>query len=51
MAPSLFAYGVRDLQGFVVTDPALCRTVIAGENTCASVFDTGKRISITQDTV
>jgi uncharacterized protein (DUF4213/DUF364 family) len=51
MAPFLFAYGISDLQGFVVTDPALCRAVIAGENACACIFDTGKRVSVIPDMI
>jgi uncharacterized protein (DUF4213/DUF364 family) len=43
----LFDFGVRDLQGFVVTDPALCRAAITGENTGVCIFDAGKRVSLT----
>jgi uncharacterized protein (DUF4213/DUF364 family) len=51
MAPFLFTHGICDLQGFVVADAALCRAVIAGENTCARIFDAGKRVSVTPDMV
>jgi uncharacterized protein (DUF4213/DUF364 family) len=47
LAPLLFDWGVRDLQGFVVTDPALCRKIINGENSGAVIFDAGQQISIT----
>jgi uncharacterized protein (DUF4213/DUF364 family) len=51
MAPLLFSQGVRDLQGFVVTDLALCRAVAAGENTDVVIGATGKRVSVTPDMV
>jgi uncharacterized protein (DUF4213/DUF364 family) len=52
LAPPLFAWGVKDLQGFVVTDPELCRAAItAGTSHCeapreATVFAAGKRVSL-----
>ena len=46
LAPPLFEWGVWDLQGFVVTDPVLCRKIINGENPGSVIFDAGKRISI-----
>jgi uncharacterized protein (DUF4213/DUF364 family) len=46
LAPVLFGFGVRDLQGLVIRDPDLCREVISGKNDCASIFDAGKRVSI-----
>jgi uncharacterized protein (DUF4213/DUF364 family) len=51
LAPFLFDHGVLDLQGFVVTNPALCRAVIAGEEPTLTIFDTGKRVSLTPETV
>jgi uncharacterized protein (DUF4213/DUF364 family) len=51
LAPPLFDWGVRDLQGFVVTKPELCRAVISGENRDAFIFETGKRVSLTADMV
>jgi uncharacterized protein (DUF4213/DUF364 family) len=49
LAPLLFGRGVRDLQGFVITDPALCRKIINGENSAAAVFDAGRQISMDRD--
>jgi hypothetical protein len=46
MAPPLFEWGVRDLQGFVVTDPELCAAVIRGEKPELTVFSTGRRVNI-----
>jgi uncharacterized protein (DUF4213/DUF364 family) len=46
LAPLLFDWGVRDLQGMVVTDPELCRGVITGENLGSTIFDAGQRVSI-----
>jgi uncharacterized protein (DUF4213/DUF364 family) len=46
LAPLLFDWGVRDLQGMVVTDPERCRGVITGENPGSTVFDAGQRVSI-----
>ncbi|MDR2159015.1 MAG: DUF364 domain-containing protein [Treponema sp.] len=46
LAPLLFDWGIRDLQGFVVTNPALCRKIINGENSGAAIFDAGRQISI-----
>ncbi|MDR1030625.1 MAG: DUF364 domain-containing protein [Treponema sp.] len=51
LAPSLFRWGVRDLQGFVVTDPDLCRAIVNGENQSAFIFDTGKRVGLTPEMV
>lgn len=45
LSPLFFQQGVYDLQGFVVTDPVLCRTVLRGEDNRA-VFQAGKRISL-----
>jgi uncharacterized protein (DUF4213/DUF364 family) len=47
LSSRLFDFGVRDLQGFVVTDPALCRAAITGENAGVCLFDAGKRVSLT----
>jgi uncharacterized protein (DUF4213/DUF364 family) len=46
LAPRLFDFGVRDLQGFVVTDPAACRAAITRESALC-IFDAGKRVSLT----
>jgi uncharacterized protein (DUF4213/DUF364 family) len=46
MAPPLFDWGVRDLQGFVVTDPELCAAVIRGERPELTIFDAGKRVNV-----
>jgi uncharacterized protein (DUF4213/DUF364 family) len=46
LAPPLFGFGVRDLQGFVITDPDLCREVVRGRNENVSIFDAGKRVGI-----
>jgi uncharacterized protein (DUF4213/DUF364 family) len=45
LCPHLFNFNVRDIQGFVVTDPDLCRKAINGG--ACHVLDAGKRISIT----
>jgi uncharacterized protein (DUF4213/DUF364 family) len=49
LAPLLFDWGVRDLQGFVVTDPALCRRLVKEDLSGAVVFDTGRQISMDRD--
>ncbi|GHV80372.1 hypothetical protein AGMMS49944_21630 [Spirochaetia bacterium] len=49
LAPLLFDFGVRDLQGLVIRDPDLCRDAISGKNECATIFDAGKRVSILRD--
>ncbi|GHT85081.1 hypothetical protein FACS1894137_08920 [Spirochaetia bacterium] len=49
MAPPLFGFGVRDLQGMVITDPDLCRELVCGRNDRVPIFDTGKRVSIARD--
>ncbi|GHV75229.1 hypothetical protein AGMMS49942_00500 [Spirochaetia bacterium] len=46
LAPPLFDFGVRDLQGLVIRDPDLCREVINGKDQCATIVDAGKRVSI-----
>jgi uncharacterized protein (DUF4213/DUF364 family) len=46
MAPPLFDWGVRDLQGFVVTDPELCAAVIRGEKPDLTIFNAGKRVNV-----
>ncbi|MDR0376377.1 MAG: DUF364 domain-containing protein [Spirochaetaceae bacterium] len=52
LAPRLFDFGVRDLQGFVVTDPAACRSAVSetssgcGGRPC--IFDAGQRVSLTR---
>jgi uncharacterized protein (DUF4213/DUF364 family) len=46
LAPPLFDWGVRDLQGFVVTDPELCAAAIRGEETESRIFSAGKQVSI-----
>jgi uncharacterized protein (DUF4213/DUF364 family) len=51
MAPLLFNYGVLDLQGFVVTDPGLCRALISDENRTRGIFDAGRRISLTPEQI
>ncbi|MHB9293802.1 hypothetical protein Holit_02923 [Hollandina sp. SP2] len=51
LAPSLFHWGVRDLQGFVVTDMNLCRAIVTGENQTAFIFETGKRVGLTPEMV
>jgi uncharacterized protein (DUF4213/DUF364 family) len=49
LAPLLFDWGVRDLQGFAVTDPALCRKLIGEEKSGAAIFDAGRQISIDRE--
>jgi uncharacterized protein (DUF4213/DUF364 family) len=49
LSPLLFGFGVRDLQGLVIQDPDLCREVVRGKTGCASIFDTGKRVSIVRE--
>jgi uncharacterized protein (DUF4213/DUF364 family) len=46
LAPPLFDWQVRDLQGFVVTDPALCGAILRGEKTGLPVFSAGVQVSI-----
>jgi uncharacterized protein (DUF4213/DUF364 family) len=46
MAPPLFDWGVRDLQGFVVTDPDLCAAIIRGERPDLTVFSAGRRVNV-----
>jgi uncharacterized protein (DUF4213/DUF364 family) len=48
LAPPLFEFGVRDLQGFVVTDQNKCATGVKGESH-SLIFDTGKRVSLTRE--
>ncbi|AEF85808.1 conserved hypothetical protein [Treponema primitia ZAS-2] len=45
LSPLLFDFGVRDLQGLVLTDPDLCRDVITGKRE-GTIFDAGKRVGI-----
>jgi uncharacterized protein (DUF4213/DUF364 family) len=53
LAPPLFSMGVKDLQGFAVTDPELCRAMITGKarreapQDATTVIAAGKRISLT----
>jgi uncharacterized protein (DUF4213/DUF364 family) len=57
MAPLLFDWGVRDLQGFVVTDPELCAKVVQNPRieiprrakNESPIFCTGKRVSIPRE--
>ena len=44
LAPQLFAFGVTDLSGFVVTDNALAARVTAGSEN-ARIFDAGRKVS------
>jgi uncharacterized protein (DUF4213/DUF364 family) len=46
MAPLLFDYGVLDLQGFVATDPGLCRAVASGGKGTERIFDAGAKVSL-----
>jgi uncharacterized protein (DUF4213/DUF364 family) len=46
LCPLLFDFGIRDLQGFVVTDPDLLREIGDGKRPDLAIFDAGKRISI-----
>jgi uncharacterized protein (DUF4213/DUF364 family) len=43
--PLLFNFGVKDIQGFVVTDADLCRRAVTDGN--PRIFNAGKRISLT----
>lgn len=47
LSPLLFDFGVRDLQGLVLTDPDRCREVITGKRE-GTIFDAGKRVGIAQ---
>jgi uncharacterized protein (DUF4213/DUF364 family) len=49
LSPLLFEWGVRDLQGFVVTDPDICRTVVKWENPALDIFDSGMRVGIEKE--
>jgi uncharacterized protein (DUF4213/DUF364 family) len=49
LAPLLFDFGARDLQGLVVTDPDLCRDLVSGKTTGATIHDAGKRVSIVRN--
>jgi uncharacterized protein (DUF4213/DUF364 family) len=51
LAPPLFDWGILDLQGFVVTDPGLCRAVVSGKNRDALIFDAGQRVSLLPERV
>jgi uncharacterized protein (DUF4213/DUF364 family) len=51
LAPLLFDWGALDLQGFVVTDPGLCRAVVSGENREALIFDAGRRVSLVPECI
>jgi uncharacterized protein (DUF4213/DUF364 family) len=46
MAPPLFNWGVRDLQGLVITGPELCAAVIRGEKPECTIFNAGRRVSV-----
>ncbi|GHV29456.1 hypothetical protein AGMMS4952_15190 [Spirochaetia bacterium] len=46
LTPPLFDFGVRDLQGMVVTDPDLCRDLVNGKATGSTIHAAGKRVSI-----
>ncbi|MDR3337577.1 MAG: DUF364 domain-containing protein [Treponema sp.] len=46
LCPLLFDFGIRDLQGFTVTDPDLLREIAGGKRPDLGVFDAGKRVSI-----
>jgi uncharacterized protein (DUF4213/DUF364 family) len=49
LAPLLFDFGARDLQGLVVTDPDLCRDLVTGKATGATIHGAGKRVSIARE--
>jgi uncharacterized protein (DUF4213/DUF364 family) len=49
LAPVFFDWGVRDLQGFVVTDPALCAAIVRGEKPDL-IFTAGERVSVPGET-
>jgi uncharacterized protein (DUF4213/DUF364 family) len=46
LASPLFDWQIRDLQGFVVTDPARCGAILRGEKTGLPVFSAGMQVSI-----
>ena len=46
MATPLFGWGARDLQGFVVTDPELCASIIRGERPELSISSAGRRVNV-----
>jgi uncharacterized protein (DUF4213/DUF364 family) len=46
LCPRLLDFGVKDLQGFVVTKPDLCRAIVRGEREDLKIFDAGQRVSI-----
>jgi uncharacterized protein (DUF4213/DUF364 family) len=46
LAPPLFEWGARDLQGFVVTDPERCAAILREEQPGPSFFSAGTRVSI-----
>jgi uncharacterized protein (DUF4213/DUF364 family) len=46
LAPALFNFNVRDLQGFIVTDTDKCRAIISGECSGTKVFASGTRVSL-----
>lgn len=49
MAPVLFEYGVNDLAGFIVKDPALAFEVAAGREV-GKIYATGQKVSLKKDT-
>jgi uncharacterized protein (DUF4213/DUF364 family) len=49
LAPPLFDWPVRDLQGFVVTDPELCGAILRGEQGGLPIFSAGMQVSIPQN--
>ncbi|MDR3248292.1 MAG: DUF364 domain-containing protein [Treponema sp.] len=48
LCPLLLDFGVRDLQGFAVTNPELCRAIVLDEREDLSIFDAGRRVSLCQ---
>jgi uncharacterized protein (DUF4213/DUF364 family) len=46
LAPFLLEMGVRDIQGFVVTGPDICQSVVSGNSSYLGLFDAGKRVSV-----